>query len=130
MLPRVIGEHIHTTVRLAEGLGRVRADASQMQQVLMNLVLNARDAMAMGGNLTIETANVTLDEERLQEENVSLEQGTYVMLAVTDTGSGMDAATRARAFEPFFTTKPKGKGTGFGLATVYGIVDQSGGVSR
>jgi CheY-like chemotaxis protein len=127
MLPRAIGEHIDTTVRLAEGLGRVRADASQMQQVLMNLVLNARDAMPMGGQLTIETSNVTLDEERVREENVALKPGAYVMLAVTDTGVGMDAATRARAFEPFFTTKPKGKGTGFGLATVYGIVDQSGG---
>jgi CheY-like chemotaxis protein len=127
MLPRAIGEHIDTTVRLAEGLGRVRADASQMQQVLMNLVLNARDAMPMGGQLTIETSNVTLDEERLREENLSLLPGPYVMLAVTDTGTGMDANTRARAFEPFFTTKPKGKGTGFGLATVYGIVDQSGG---
>jgi signal transduction histidine kinase len=127
MLPRAIGEHIETKVHLADGLGRVRADASQMQQVLMNLVLNARDAMPMGGRLTIETSNVELDEERLREENVRLEPGAYVMLAVTDTGIGMDAATRARAFEPFFTTKPKGKGTGFGLATVYGIVDQSGG---
>jgi two-component system cell cycle sensor histidine kinase/response regulator CckA len=127
MLPRVIGEHIHTTVRLADAPGRVRADASQMQQVLMNLVLNARDAMPMGGQLTIETANVELNDERIREENVSLQPGAYVMLAVTDTGVGMDAATRARAFEPFFTTKPKGKGTGFGLATVYGIIDQSGG---
>ncbi len=127
MLPRAIGEHIDTSVRLAQGLARVKADAGQMQQVLMNLVLNARDAMALGGQLTIETSNVILDEERLREENLSLAPGAYVMLAVTDTGTGMDAATRARAFEPFFTTKPKGKGTGFGLATVYGIVDQSGG---
>ena len=127
MLPRAIGEHIDTNVRLAEGLARVRADATQMQQVLMNLVLNSRDAMPMGGRLTIETANVSLDGERVREENLSLPPGPYVMLAVTDTGAGMDAATRARAFEPFFTTKPKGKGTGFGLATVYGIVDQSGG---
>ena len=127
MLPRAIGEHIETIVRLADGPQRIRADASQMQQVLMNLVLNARDAMAMGGKLTIETTRVTLDEERLREENLSVPPGQYVMLAITDTGTGMDAATRARAFEPFFTTKPKGKGTGFGLATVYGIVDQSGG---
>jgi CheY-like chemotaxis protein len=127
MLPRAIGEHIDTSVRLAQGLARIKADASQMQQVLMNLVLNARDAMPMGGQLTIETSNVVLDKERLREENLSLSPGPYVMLAVTDTGTGMDAATRARAFEPFFTTKPKGKGTGFGLATVYGIVDQSGG---
>jgi signal transduction histidine kinase len=127
MVPRAIGEHIETRARLAQGLAKVRADASQMQQVLMNLVLNARDAMPMGGQLTIETSNVMLDDERLQEENLSVVPGAYVMLAVTDTGTGMDAETRARAFEPFFTTKPKGKGTGFGLATVYGIVDQSGG---
>ena len=127
MLPRVIGEHIHTTVRMADDLSRVKADASQMEQVLVNLVLNARDAMPMGGDLTIETANVILDEERRTSENLALPLGKYAMLAVTDTGVGMDAATKARAFEPFFTTKPKGKGTGFGLATVYGIVDQSGG---
>ena len=127
MLPRVIGEHIQTSVQLAGDLQRVKADASQMEQVLVNLVLNARDAMPMGGDLIIETANVELTEPRLRAENLTLEPGTYVMLAVTDTGTGMDPATRARAFEPFFTTKPKGKGTGLGLATVYGIVDQSGG---
>ncbi len=127
MLPRVIGEHIHTSVQLAGDLQRVKADASQMEQVLVNLVLNARDAMPMGGDLIIETANVDLTEPRLRAENLTLAPGTYVMLAVSDTGTGMDAATRARAFEPFFTTKPKGKGTGLGLATVYGIVEQSGG---
>jgi signal transduction histidine kinase len=127
MLPRVIGEHIQTTVQLAGDLARVKADASQMEQVLVNLVLNARDAMPTGGHLTIETANVPLTEPRLRAENLSLDAGSYVMLSIADTGTGMDAGTRARAFEPFFTTKPKGKGTGLGLATVYGIVDQSGG---
>ena len=127
MLPRVIGEHIKTTVNLAGDLARVQADASQMDQVLVNLVLNARDAMPAGGHLTIETSNVELDEERLSAENLRLGPGNYVMLSIGDTGGGMDAGTRARAFEPFFTTKPKGKGTGLGLATVYGIVDQSGG---
>jgi signal transduction histidine kinase len=127
MLPRLIGEHIETTTRLAPHLKRVWADASQMDQVLVNLVLNARDAMPGGGKLTIETANTDLDDDALTGENLSLTRGSYVMLAVTDTGTGMSDSVRARAFEPFFTTKPKGKGTGLGLATVYGIVDQSGG---
>lgn len=127
MLPRVIGEHIETTTNLAPQLPRVWADSSQMDQVLVNLVLNARDAMPGGGQLTIETACAELNEERLNSERVTVKPGRYVMLAVTDTGMGMDEATRARAFEPFFTTKPKGQGTGLGLATVYGIIDQSGG---
>jgi signal transduction histidine kinase len=127
MLPRVIGDHIETTTTLAPQLPRVWADSSQMDQVLVNLVLNARDAMPAGGQLTIETACVELDEERLSAERITVEPGRFVMLAVTDTGTGMDEATRARAFEPFFTTKPKGQGTGLGLATVYGIIDQSGG---
>jgi signal transduction histidine kinase len=127
MLPRLIGEHIQTSVVQARHLSRVKADASQMEQILVNLVLNARDAMPHGGDLTIETANVSLDRDRLSRENLALEPADYVMLSVTDSGAGMDADTRARAFEPFFTTKSKGKGTGLGLATVYGIVDQSGG---
>jgi two-component system, cell cycle sensor histidine kinase and response regulator CckA len=127
MLPRVIGEHIETTTSLAPDLRRVKADPSQMEQVLVNLVLNARDAMPMGGHLAIETSNVELDEERIASERLNLDAGAYVMLGVRDTGSGMDAETRDRVFEPFFTTKAKGKGTGFGLPTVYGIVDQSGG---
>ena len=127
MLPRVIGDHIRTTSQLSDSLARVKADPSQMEQVFLNLVLNARDAMPMGGQLTIRTANVDLDEELLGAESLSIPPGRYAMLSIGDTGTGMDAATRDRAFEPFFTTKPKGKGTGFGLATVYGIIDQSGG---
>jgi two-component system, cell cycle sensor histidine kinase and response regulator CckA len=127
MVPRAIGEHITTTVRLAPDLARVKADVSRMEQVLVNLALNARDAMPDGGELSIETSNVTLSEPRLRVEGLALRPGFYVMLSITDTGVGMDPATRDRAFEPFFTTKPQGKGTGLGLATVYGIVDQSGG---
>jgi signal transduction histidine kinase len=127
MLPRLIGDHIHTDARLAAGLGFVRADASQLEQVIVNLVLNARDAMPTGGYVTIETANVELTEDRLAAEGLTLEPGPYVMLSITDTGVGMDETTRAHAFEPFFTTKAKGKGTGLGLATVYAIIDQSGG---
>jgi signal transduction histidine kinase len=127
MLPRLIGDHIRTDARLEHKLGFVKADASQIEQVIVNLVLNARDAMPTGGHVTIETTNVVLDGDRLAGEGLALEPGPYVMLTVTDTGAGMDEETRAHAFEPFFTTKEKGKGTGLGLATVYAIIDQSGG---
>lgn len=126
LLRRLIGEHIDLRTVLDPHLGPVRADPAQIEQVIMNLAVNARDAMPEGGTLTIETANVDILEGYVQEP-VVLEPGRYVMLRVIDTGVGMDEATRHRAFEPFFTTKEAGKGTGLGLATVYGIVQQSGG---
>jgi two-component system cell cycle sensor histidine kinase/response regulator CckA len=127
VLPRVMGERVRIEMRLGTQLKPIEADAGQIEQMLLNLVLNARDAMPGGGDLVIETAAAVLDRDRLASERLTLEPGPYAMLLVCDTGMGMDDDTRAHAFEPFFTTKPKGKGTGLGLATVYGIVDQSGG---
>ena len=126
LLQRLIGEDIELLVVLNPALGRIEADAGQLEQIIMNLAVNARDAMAPGGKLTIETSNFEIDEDHALQ-HPSTRPGPHVMLSVTDNGCGMDAKTKAHIFEPFFTTKEFGKGTGLGLSTVYGIVKQSGG---
>jgi two-component system, cell cycle sensor histidine kinase and response regulator CckA len=126
LLRRLIGEDIEMKTVVSAGLGTIKADPAQVEQVLMNLVVNARDAMPNGGRMIVETSNVDLDKT-YASEHVTVKPGSYVMLAVSDTGTGMNPETTAHIFEPFFTTKGGTKGTGLGLATVYGIVKQSGG---
>jgi hypothetical protein len=129
MLRRLIGEDIQLIVSLAADTGNIKADPNHIEQAIVNLVVNARDAMPLGGHIGIETCNVRIDEAYAQT-HIGVSPGEFVMIAVSDTGHGMDAATRQNIFEPFFTTKQSGKGTGLGLATVYGMVKQSGGDIR
>ncbi len=127
LLRRTIGEHVALVTRGASDLKAVRADRGQMEQIFLNLAVNARDAMPNGGTLTVATENFTVDDEFATVHPV-IDAGSYVRIRVSDTGTGMDRETLDRAFEPFFSTKPKDKGTGLGLATVYGIVSQTGGL--
>jgi two-component system, cell cycle sensor histidine kinase and response regulator CckA len=127
MLRRLIGEDVTLRTELNPSLARIKADRGQVEQVILNLAVNARDAMPHGGKLLIKTDNSVIDEVFAQQVSYPVQVGSYITLIVTDTGTGMDAATQSRIFEPFFTTKEKGKGTGLGLSLVYGVVKQSGG---
>jgi len=127
MARRLIGTDVQLKLQLAKSVASVLADPAQIEQVLLNLIVNARDAMPNGGMITVQTANAHLDAQAPQISQAGIVAGAFVMLAVTDNGIGMDQATQARIFEPFFTTKETGRGTGLGLSTVYGIVRQTGG---
>ena len=126
MLHRLLGEDIQLALELAQNIASIKADPNQIEQAIVNLAVNSRDAMPNGGQIFLQTANVRLDDAYVQT-HLGVKPGEYVMIAITDTGHGMDPEVRKRAFEPFFTTKERGKGTGLGLATVYGMVKQSGG---